>query len=253
MGVMLMTASRSIPRCCVLLAVVGLAFFVSPAAAVDILLTSTGELDFRDDPIPADFFAPGSLPFDGVISLVGVPINPSLLGPTDTIIERGPVFGGAETVPIELVQLNLRSIEPIQVNFGASPPSFFDVFVSLDAPTPTGAMQLQQTSPSGGVMVDSHFNSGNVHVDWIVIGPGSSPFMVIPDAMDLLNGPVPFDYVPPSGYPGASGFYPGPQDYHGETGPLSFRLIPAPEPSSFVLAGCGLAVLVLIGRRMRRG
>jgi len=42
-------------------------------------------------PLPADFFDPGSDPFDGVIALEGRPLNTNptnVLGPTDTIVER---------------------------------------------------------------------------------------------------------------------------------------------------------------------
>ncbi|MEK6677551.1 MAG: hypothetical protein AABZ47_18095, partial [Planctomycetota bacterium] len=71
-------------------------------------------------PIPNNFFDPGSDPFQGQILLTGLPIDPGGLGTTDTIIRRPspPVFpadppGTMGTVPIELVQLSLVSVQPI--------------------------------------------------------------------------------------------------------------------------------------------
>ena len=82
-----------------------LAWMVAPAAADDVLagsdlfLTPAGPgggpgLTYQDlsgDPIPADFFGPGSDPFDGVIYLRGNPFSvPGPMGTemADTIVER---------------------------------------------------------------------------------------------------------------------------------------------------------------------
>jgi hypothetical protein len=236
-----------VPIRSVLLAAIGLAFFVSPSAAVDILYRSTGSLDFSGDPIPADFFGPGSLPFEGTVSLTGVPIGPA---GTDTIVERGPVMGGVETVPIEIVAMELRSIAPIEVDFGTGT-SFFDVFVHLDpSPPSTGQMQLQQTSPSGGTIGGSFFDVFTT-IELGPVVPGPSLTLPHNETLFISLPPVQFIYVPPINYPGPPGFYPDPQTFDGE-GPLFITLVPSPEPSSVVLAGCGLAVLVLIGRRLRR-
>ena len=239
-----MNATRLTKAQCALLATV-LAFLTSPAAAIDILLRTTGEINLADSPIPADFFGPGSLPFDGIVQLVGVPSGP--LG-ADTIVSRGPVLGGVETVPIELVELHLRSLAPIEVHFMSAPSSFFDIFIELSADTPaTGAMQLQQESPFGGVITGSRFDN----ID-IVIGSSLPNFIVNEyDNVELLPPPVPFDFVGPPYYP-ALGFYPGSQTYQDETGRLTLTMVPAPEPSSFVLAGCGAALVFLLGRRARR-
>jgi hypothetical protein len=66
-------------------------------AGHDLLETVTEQgtenyINFICDPVPADFFGPGSDPFDGRIYLQGDPFDSyggfSGLSPTDTIIER---------------------------------------------------------------------------------------------------------------------------------------------------------------------
>ena len=81
---------------------------------VDLLRTpSLGEWDFSGDPIPADFFGPGSDPFDGIIAFVGDPLASSPhapsgdLGLADTIIERLALIDlpsptSSAAVPIEM-------------------------------------------------------------------------------------------------------------------------------------------------------
>jgi hypothetical protein len=80
-------------------------------------------IDFGCLPLPADFFGPGSDPFDGLVYLEGDPSGTfdgfSGLEPTDTIIERlqdaGPTF--PDTIDVEIVQLELVSTAPITVTY----------------------------------------------------------------------------------------------------------------------------------------
>lgn len=111
--------------------------------------------------IVADFFGPGSDPFDGIIYFVGDPFDPSgPLGMTDTIVRRiddailpncesGPVV----VIPIEIVALSLRSVEPITVTYnGGLNPEAWDVHVCLsDFPQGEGQMTIQQCLLDGGV------------------------------------------------------------------------------------------------------
>jgi GEVED domain-containing protein len=106
--------------------------------------------------LPAGFFGPGSDPFEGQICLEGNPF-PSDLGDFDTIVQRtedaeffDPLPDNA-IVPIEIVQLNLRSIAPIEVTYSGIP-SFFDVFVELNVsfPLPEGSMDIGLLDPMGG-------------------------------------------------------------------------------------------------------
>ena len=132
--------------------------------------------DFLGDPIPSDFFGPGSDPFDGVIYLVGVPIDPPAYGYTDTIVNRQypSLFGGiplTAEIDTEMIALDLVSTMPITVTFyGGDDPTDYDVSISLLPPPPLpGKMQLQRESigddggtilslPSGDFEVDSFFD-----------------------------------------------------------------------------------------------
>jgi len=128
--------------------------------------------DFSDDPLPADFFGPGSDPFDGVITFRGVPLGSSPLCPfddlseVDTIVERlapaelpGP--GSSDVVPIEIVALQLVSTEPITVTyFGGMDPSLWDVEVSLSTyEVSIGEMEILCGDPCPGGTTQSYAQS----------------------------------------------------------------------------------------------
>ena len=68
---------------------------------------SKGMWDFSQNPIPPDFFGPGSLEFDGQVPLQGIPVNNG--DTTDTLVRRpmGSMFpGGQDTIPAEIVALS---------------------------------------------------------------------------------------------------------------------------------------------------
>ncbi|MEX2308513.1 MAG: dockerin type I repeat-containing protein [Pirellulales bacterium] len=88
-------------------------------------------------------------PFGDVeVPFKGVPLGPN--GETDTIVRRHagsgfPLGIGSEvTVPIEIVALNLVSINPIQIG-----PSMYNVTATAD-PSPLGTMTIHKTSANGG-------------------------------------------------------------------------------------------------------
>ncbi|MGH2687299.1 MAG: hypothetical protein ACRDKW_00605, partial [Actinomycetota bacterium] len=120
--------------------------------------------DFSGNPIPADFFDPGSDPFTGVVVLIGQPLPdlgpptaPSVF-PADTIVRRPmtavlPGPGSQDTIPIEIVALNLVSVNPITVTYnGGQNPEPWDVRVCLSAVAPQmqGGMTVRQECPTGG-------------------------------------------------------------------------------------------------------
>jgi hypothetical protein len=95
-------------------------------------------VEFSSDPIPADFFCLGSLPFTGKVGLRGVPIAsdpPGALGNADTIIQRldDAVFNeeGIARAHIQIKALHMVSIAPIETECGQ-----FDVAVSLAGEQP---------------------------------------------------------------------------------------------------------------------
>ena len=110
-------------------------------------------LNLNSTPIPANFFGPGSDPFDGVIQLGGGdPVG------TDTIIRRNTGFsfpGGlpstAPIVPIEFVSLNLVSCSPITITYGGHNPESWNVSVGLSPSLPSyGQMTATKTYANGG-------------------------------------------------------------------------------------------------------
>jgi len=109
-------------------------------------------------PLPADFFGPGSDPFEGQVALVGH------VGDPDTIIQRftpGNTSGTPpvhDTIDIQIVALNLVSTAPITVT-GAGSPELWDVQVDLSSSGSGGIGQLElttldQTPDSGNFLID---------------------------------------------------------------------------------------------------
>lgn len=124
-------------------------------AGFDLFETDPAATHF-DVQIPADFFAPGSDPFTGQIKFAGEPLetfNGAPVGDADTIVERkAPADPLPDaTVPIEIVALNLVSMEPITVTFGGLYPQKWDVRAGL-SPTrqSTGQIAIHKTDPAGG-------------------------------------------------------------------------------------------------------
>ena len=79
-------------------------------------------LDFSNNSIPADFFGPGSEPFNGIINLKGSPTDPLNFEDTGTIVQRLdtanlPEIPSSDTIPIEIISLSLVSVEPITVRY----------------------------------------------------------------------------------------------------------------------------------------
>jgi hypothetical protein len=102
--------------------------------------------------IPADFFAPGSDPFNEVVQFAGVPLerfNGFDVGDADTIVRRLDAANPApsDTVPIELVALSLKSVQPIYVTNGDGCGQLWDVTVGL---SPTQASPGQMTIRKSG-------------------------------------------------------------------------------------------------------
>jgi hypothetical protein len=128
-------------------------------AGPDFWLTHYAQFEFGtpDLPtLPADFFGPGSDPFDGVVVCKGRPANPTTNTLADTIIERLEdviVFDPPTPINIEMIELNLISTRPVRVTyFGGTVESFFDVTVELDPTMPSpGQMTVVKLNDEQGV------------------------------------------------------------------------------------------------------
>ncbi|MFH1843279.1 MAG: FlgD immunoglobulin-like domain containing protein [bacterium] len=114
-------------------------------------------------PLPADFFGPGSDPFEGQICLQGEPLGTTEWGDfdvSDTLIERcGDPFDPAEPpgpdlreVHTEILALNLISTTPITVTyFGGQFPEEWEVRMALsENGTSEGTITATKTHDNGG-------------------------------------------------------------------------------------------------------
>ena len=133
-------------------------------AGYDLLETDGGGptfMDFANAPIPADFFGPGSDPFNGSAQLEGDPFDSfggfNGLVPTDAIVQRlqdaGPA-GFPDTIDIEIVALSLKSVSPITVTFnGGQNPELWDLDVDVPEGDPnqaSGSMTVRHEGANGG-------------------------------------------------------------------------------------------------------
>jgi hypothetical protein len=124
--------------------------------------------DFGPQPIAADFFGPGSDPFDGGIpgdqtSLDPTPDCPDAQGDISMLIERLdlaalPTVGSSDVIDTEIIALSLVSSSPIVVTYnGGLNPELWNVEITLSPSAPsTGTMTIRLDTPDGGTF-DSHF------------------------------------------------------------------------------------------------
>ena len=149
--------------------------------------------------IAADFFGPGSDPFDGCVYLQGVPFPDDPLECTDTIIERleeadltDPPC--TDVIDTEIVAMTLTSTAPIRVTGSGDFPaeSFFDVFVEIDLPQ-LGDMSITKENEQGGTFtanlpVEPRFTFTPVD--------GGPPLEIVTEIIPLaLTGEHPFSSV----------------------------------------------------------
>jgi hypothetical protein len=123
-------------------------------------LAYQAETYFQTFPLPADFFGPGSDPFDGIIAMQGSPLDTypiNILGSTDAVIERLdsallPSIGSSDIVDLEIVALSLVSTDPIFVTYmGGMDPEMWDVRLCLsEVPYQWGYIQLSRECCLGG-------------------------------------------------------------------------------------------------------
>jgi len=131
--------------------------------------------------IPADFFGPGSDPFDGRIDFLGEPPEAVPWGNyevADTLIARPdealfPSPPETAIVPIQIVDLDLVSTSPIRVTYDEGMvESFFDVFMRVSPVEPSdGVMDitmLEGTCGGGGGGGGAYGTLGNVNVTYEV-------------------------------------------------------------------------------------
>jgi hypothetical protein len=123
----------------------------------DLWKTATGFTftSFANNPIPADFFCPGSKPFTSLINLRGEPLatQPAgSLGGIDTIIRRLDDARlndqGEASTRIQVMALSLASVQPVDTGCG-----LYDVKATLAGEQPTTEMKIVRTSDRGGYYI----------------------------------------------------------------------------------------------------
>ncbi|MBM4040709.1 MAG: PEP-CTERM sorting domain-containing protein [Planctomycetes bacterium] len=217
--------------------------------------------------LPGTYFDLG--PGIGPINLTGQPLGLPGLGTTDTIVRRppDPVFplppGGTGVVPIEIVALNLVSVNPITIG-----PTQYDVSVR-SMPSPPGTMSITTHADPGGGTFNSilpvqaivTFTEVGNPLNWFQ-QPFTEDFQEIPPWP--WSHAAPFDYPNDPSFPSGN-FIPGVDPGTGNRTPFwelgqstgsEWFVTPArvtgaiPEPGTLCLVGLGLAMFV---RRRRSG
>jgi len=209
--------------------------------AFEIVVGPGTRIDFATNPVPPDFFGPGSDPFDGVVALQSASMDLMIPGPRFIRTEAG-VFTGdpaAAVVPAEMDSLLLESTSPIVIGSPMGD-ALFTVFIRLDVWTgpSTGQLGLVAAPPadSGGVIVrdlpdgdgqvDSFFDITYLIQFREACGCSTRTMSGQIDRVELAAD-VPFSNDPPAGtmiFDETSNFFPGgdPADLDLPATPLQF-------------------------------
>lgn len=220
--------------------------------------------------LPADFFGPGSLQFEGTITNIQKTKHDADMA---TIRETGASFSDPlipVDIPIEIVALDLVSAEPITVNYNDGSTELWDVEVHLDPSQVSGGV-LRVThnpdgDPDGGTIVplDSFFDIA-AEVTFTNTPPGEATryrgFYII-DRTNLTTTDALWAHQNNNIAGGADReFIPGtdPADpsaplqvlfFDGGGLDLPLRVVDVvPEPSTLLLAIAGFVGLIAVRRR----
>ncbi len=283
---------RVVAFACAALGSLGAAASADPISAGDsffkVVVGQQSYFDFAATPIPADFFAPGSQPFGGIVMLGGTPLAGTpfgFFGVEDTIVMRGPdPFDRAvlppldQTVPIEIVALDLKSVQPITVQItGAPNQQWYFGMMLLPALPGQGQIRLHQSTPGGGtfestILVQPRFVFvSKEDLDAAGLGlldPASIRVRSVDPGQFGLGtpAPVPWSFQSPFA-PGPPGFFPGvnsppaPFLWVSRDGSFSLLVIltapptrggdPVPEPATLLCVALSLAGWAALRRRSR--
>ncbi|NJN14154.1 MAG: PEP-CTERM sorting domain-containing protein [Planctomycetes bacterium] len=282
---------------------------VLPPQEIDLWVEGTGEtrLDLAQTPLPPGFFGPNSLAFGGTVIFGGINSFGVDVGGGGGIIGLpGATFGGTpfggfglvdsmrmrsldpfdrcddalpcnDVIPVQIVALNLTSVQPILVQFQGGGTEEWEVGLGLGGGAPpVGQMFLEQNRPNGGVFTPDLPVVPRLifarPADLQAVRDGIlDPLQIEIHVIDLtpLNlqtvAPVPFSFDSPF-VVGGTGFFPGvnsPPAFFlllSPDGSLRLSVIlapppgaaPVPEPGTLLSAAIGLAGLAFWQRRRRR-
>lgn len=189
-----------------------------------------------------------------------VPLQGNPIGPfnTDTIVYRSNELGDgvSGTIAVELVELSLISVDPIDLGLD----TLVDVLVTLDH-SENGLLTVTHDDPNGGTF-DSFFDIF-VKVDLVKTGTSESVLGLLG-----IDAPIPIEdtlesfgtawsHDPPSGYPETAGYPSGGfyitaagidhQGPHGDVVPAE-----VPEPATIVIWSLLGALGLVYGWRRRK-
>lgn len=204
-------------------------------------------------PIPADFFYPGCLPFEGSVFFAGQPLEvagPFEIGSTDTVIRRlapidlTPLQPFQEQVAIELVELQLQSTAPLVVTNGTLAELWNVQLVLSPDPRPIGTLDISQSSETGGTFEMAL----PVVPRFVFTGPGSTRELTLPgeilEGSGVWQAPGVLPFLPElPGLPTFGGALTSPQ--------LELQLVPAlplPIPPANVAPGAIIDPSAHLGR-----
>jgi PEP-CTERM motif len=221
--------------------------------------------------LPADFFGPGSEPFTGNIPLKGSKILQNVvLARTSGAVFSPPL--APQDIPLEMVELNLASIQPIVVNYSNGLAEQWDLTINLNRNENSSCWirvaHNVSGEPDGGAIlpVDSFFDIF-AEVTFTHAPPSGAPrhrFFAIVDRTQLNTSDATWAHQHSSIAGGANReFIPGadPGDplaplqvlfFEGSGLDLPLRVTNVvPEPSSMTLVALGTAALIAVGFRRR--
>lgn len=113
--------------------------------------------DFGGSPIPANFFGPGSQPFNQLVALEGVPLSTD--SEIDTIIQRHQtITGPGGSTQLTMTALSLRSSHPITVTYSSGASEAWNLKVGLSQfKASTGTMTVNATTMDSTLKVWPRF------------------------------------------------------------------------------------------------
>ena len=160
----------------------------------------------QTDPIPADFFGPGSDPFTEVICLESLPLGIPEFGDADTLIERlEDPFNRCEmaldtprTIDVTVFALSLQNADPVTVTYnGGQDPETWDVVVDL---SPEG----QPVAPQSTLTATKKHCNGGTYTSTLFVQPrftftkiGEPETVAVLDTFDTGTDPITLDQPDP--------------------------------------------------------